>query len=87
MIPLDNFNLLPFQFTYNYPYVFSDRVPEDQSYQQSPLQNAFAKIDLKVKMLGKNVTGDHRLFVVLGEREYLQEVAYELESERQSGRF
>jgi hypothetical protein len=38
-------------------------------------------------MLGKNVTGDHRLFVVLGEREYLQEVAYELESERQSGRF
>jgi hypothetical protein len=42
---------------------------------------------LKIKMLGKNVTGDHRLFVVLGEREYLQEVAYELESERQSGRF
>ena len=31
VIPLDNFNLLPFQFTYNYPYVFSDRVPEDQS--------------------------------------------------------
>jgi hypothetical protein len=31
VIPLDNFNLLPFQFTYNYPYVFSDRVPEDQT--------------------------------------------------------
>ena len=30
VIPLDNFNLLPFQFTYNYPYVYSDRVPEDQ---------------------------------------------------------
>ena len=83
---MDNFNLLPFQFTYSYPYVFSDRIPEDQS-DQTPLQNAYAKIDLKIKMLGKNITGDHRLFVVLGEREYLQEVAYELESERQSGRF
>ena len=35
VIPLDNFNLLPFQFTYNYPYVFSDRAPEDQSDQSS----------------------------------------------------
>ena len=84
LVPLDNFNLVPYEFTYNFPFVFSDRTSETEDL---PLKNAYARVDLKVKMLGKNVTGDHRLFLVIGEREYLKEVGYEIEAERLAGRF
>ncbi len=57
IIPLDNFNLLPYQFTYNFPYVYSDRKPEDVA-ENTPLQNAYVKVDMKIKMMGKNVTDE-----------------------------
>lgn len=57
IVPMDNFHLLPYQFSYNFPYVFSDRNSEDVA-ENTPLNNAYVKVDLKVKMMGKNVTGD-----------------------------
>ena len=84
LIPLDNVNLLPYQFTYNYRYVFSDRVDEDVAAVTS-LKNAYAKISLKVKMLMDSQSGEeYRMFVVLGEREYLQEMAIEMDYMRKS---
>jgi hypothetical protein len=79
IISIDNLNLLPYQFSYNFPYVFSDRLPEEVS-EFTVLGNAYVKVDLKIKQMGQEANGEHRLFIVMGEREYLQEIAYELDS-------
>jgi len=67
IIPLDNVNLLPFQFTYHYRYVFSDREDEEHS-EDIPLKRASAHINFKIKYFNPD-TKEHRLFIVLGERD------------------
>ena len=86
ILSIDGMRLLPFEFTYNYRFVFSDRLPEPQENQlQLPLEKAYANVNLKLKPIYHNATNnntEYRLFVMLGDRNTLGGIILPLEVAR-----
>jgi hypothetical protein len=90
IVSIDGMRLLPFEFTYNYRFVFSDRLPEPEENQaQLPLEKAYANVNLKLKPIYHNATNnnsEYRLFVMLGDRETLGGIIVPLEIARKEGK-
>ena len=93
IVSIDNMKLLPFEFTYNYRFVYSDRKPEVEDNQvQLPLEKAYANFDLKMKPVfhiqsnGTDQQQEYRLFIMMGDKKTLAGIILPLEEAREMGK-